>query len=220
MALIQLQDLTVTINGTSRYNGNSFDTAHVEILLVTNEPIPNNQFWYAPSGVTVPPAVAEILKLTNLPMYPTSESKILTGIEDIKQQAEAGNLQEVINDSARLMLLSIFKKISLTPIVGSTNAYVLSYDYKLFPLKDTPLAYEFKVLLPFDGLTLNPAGGRVQVTAITPCAATIDPVNTKGVAPNSEITESISPVQNTNRQIVSFQFHLDPEFTIRYIYPQ
>lgn len=219
MSTIQLQDLTAIINGTSRYNGNAYDSIHVEILLVTNEPIPNEQQWYVPAGVSVPPEVMAILKLTNLPMYPTSETTLLQGIDDIKQQAESGNLQDVINDSARLMLLSILKKMTLTPIPGSTNAYMLSYDYKLFPLKDSPNAYEFRVLLPFDGLTLNPSGGRVQVTVVTPVGVAIDAANTKGIATgNVEINELVRPIENTNRQIVSFAYQTDPEFIIRYNY--
>ena len=219
MSMIQLQDLCAVINGTSRYNGNAFDIVRVEILLVTNEPIAADQFWYVPAGVTVPPAVLEIFKLANLPMYPTSEANLLQGIDDIKQQAENGNLQEVINDSARLMLLSVLKKVALTPVPGSQNLYLLSYDYKLYPLKDEPNTYEFKVILPFDGLQLNPSGGRVQVTLVTPIDSVVDPQYTKGLDVNgTELAELVKPIENTKRQLVAFEYHLDPEFTVRYKY--
>jgi hypothetical protein len=219
MSMIQLQDLSAVINGASRYNGNAFDTVHVEIFLVTNEPIAAEQFWYVPAGVTVPPAVLDIFKLTNLPMYPTSEANLLKGIDDIKQQAENGNLQEVINDSAKLMLLSVLKKVALSPVPGSQNLYLLSYDYKLYPLKDQPNTYEFKVVLPFDGLQLNPSGGRVQVTLLTPINSIVDPQYTKGVDINgTELAELVKPIENTKRQLVAFEYHLDPEFTVRYKY--
>ena len=75
------------------------------------------------------------------------------------------------------------------------------------------------VMLPFDGLDLNPSGGRVQVTVVTPIDAIVDPVNTKGIAPeNPDIAEIITPTNNTRRQIVSFEYHKDPEFHIRYTY--
>lgn len=214
---IQLQDLTAVITGTSRYNGNAHDTVHVEILLQTAAPIPPETFWYVPAGVDVPPAVKEIFNLTKLSMYPQSEAKLLQGVDDIKQQAQAGQLQEVINDASRLMMLSIFKKMALTPVPGATNAYVLSYDYKLYPI--APNTYELAVMLPFDGLELNPSGGRVQVTVVTPIGAKVDPANTKGIAPeNPDLPEIITPMAHTNKQIVTFEYHKDPEYHIRYTY--
>lgn len=214
---IQLQDLTAIVNGTSRFNGGTHDTVHVEILLQTAEPIPQDMFWYVPAGVDVPPVVKDILALSKLPMYPQSAAKLLQGVDDIKQQAESGNLQEVVNDSARLMMLSTFKKMALSPIPGSANTYSLSYEYKLYPI--TPNTFEMAVMLPFDGLELNPAGGRVQVTVMTPMDAKVDPVNTKGISPdNPDIAEIITPTNNTRRQIVSFEYHKDPEFHIRYTY--
>ena len=215
--MIQLQDLSAIVTGTSRYNGGAYDTVHVEILLQTIDAIPPETFWYVPAGVDVPPVVKDILKLAGLPMFPQSATKLLDGVDDIKQQAENGNLQDVINDSARLMMLSIFKKMPLTPLPGANNAYVLSYDYKLYPV--APNIFEMAVMLPFDGLELNPSGGRVQVTVVTPIGATVDTVNTKGIAPeNPDLPEIITPVSNTGRQVVSFEYHKDPEFHIGYTY--
>ncbi|BAE82635.1 hypothetical protein [Desulfitobacterium hafniense] len=215
--MIQLQDLTAIIKGTSRFNGGLYDSVHVEILLQTVDAIPPEAFWYVPAGVDVPPVVKDILSLAGLPMYPQSAAKLLEGVDDIKQQAETGNLQDVINDSARLMMLATFKKMALTPVPGATNAYVLSYDYKLYPI--APNTFEMAVMLPFDGLELNPSGGRVEVTVITPIGANVDPANTKGIAPeNPDLPEIITPVNNTRRQVVSFEYHKDPEFRIRYTY--
>jgi len=169
--MIIIQDVTVNITGTSRYNGSS-DNAHVEMLLVTSEPVPTEQAWYVPSGVTVPPAVADILKLANLSMYPQSEGTLLAGIEDMQIQAENGNLDDVIKDSAKLMALAIMKKMSLVPIQGATNAYMLAYDYKLYPLTEAPNAFELKVQLTFRRIGISSARSkwtRCTINSINAC---------------------------------------------------
>lgn len=221
--MILIQDVTVNITGTSRHNGNASDNAHVEMILVTNEPVPAEKTWYVPSGVTVPQAVADILQLANLSMYPQSEETLLAGIEDMKLQAESGNLDEVIKDAAKLMALSIMKKMSLVPIQGATNAYMLAYDYKLFPLKETPNAFELKVQLPFEGMELAVPGqgGRgVRLTVFTPIDANVDQVMTKGVdaAGNEVSNEDMYTIAKAGRQVVSFEYHTDPFFFVRYSY--
>lgn len=215
---IRLQDVSVVINGTSRYNGNQYDTVHVENLLVMDEPIPAEETWYVPTGASVPPEVLNFFKITGLDMNPKKASTILEGTQDIAEQSEKENLQGVMEDSARLMLRAIMKKAPLTPISGSPNTYLLSYDYKLYPINGAN-DYEFKVHVPFDGLEVAPNGGRIQLTIMTPIAAKIDPVLTKGIAENqSEIAEQIAPVANVNRNIVSFAYQLDPDFTVHYKY--
>ncbi|MBS3679386.1 hypothetical protein KGF86_04060 [Ornithinibacillus massiliensis] len=215
---IRLQDVSVIINGTSRYNGNQFDTVHVETLLVMDEPIPAEETWYVPTGSSVPPEVLNFFKIAGLDMNPKKASNILEGTQDIQEQSEKENLQEVMIDSARFMLRAIMKKAPLTPISGSPNTYLLSYDYKLYPITETN-DYEFKVRVPFDGLEVAPNGGRVQLTIMTPIAAKIDPTLTKGIDENKrEIAEQISPVANVNRNIVSFAYQIDPDFTVHYRY--
>ncbi len=71
MANIRLQDLTATIAGTSRYNGGKWDTVHVETLLVTDEPLPNDMNWYVPAGVSIPPEALAMFNATGLSMFPT-----------------------------------------------------------------------------------------------------------------------------------------------------
>lgn len=217
MPNVKIQDLTAIINGTSRY-GAEFDTVHVETLLVTDEPIPQEMFWYVPSGTSVPKEVLDFFKINKLDMYPMTESKILQGTEDIRESAQANNLSDVENDAARFMLRAVMKKSTLTPVVGTTNCYIVSYDYKIYPVE--PNNFEFKVVLPFDGLGIFPAGGRVQVTVTAPINSTINSVLTNGVDQNgSEVSaEVITPIQNTMRPIVSFEYHLDPIYTIRYTY--
>jgi hypothetical protein len=218
MANIKLQDLTAMLHNTSRFNNNQFDMVHVEILLQTDVPLTPEQQWFVPSGTTVNDTVLEIFKAANLEMYPMSAQKVIDGTQDIIQQAEAGNLPEVINDAAKLMLRAIMVKKSFLPISGSQNLYHLAYDYKLFPIKGTN-SFDFKVVLPFDGLGM-PNGSKVQMTVIMPIGANIDPAVTEGVAVNNQkINELVQPVGNTGRKMVSFEYQVtDPKFTIRYQY--
>lgn len=219
MPNIVLQDLTAIIHSTSRYNGNQFDTVHVEILLQTDVPLTPNDQWYIPfGGISVPNEVLEFFKATNIAMYPMKADEVIAGTQDIIAQSEAGNLQDVELDAAKLMLRAIMKKTSFTPVSGTNNLYMLSYDYKLYPLKEAPTSYEFKVQLPFSGLGM-PNGSKVQMTVIMPISSKIDPNATKGIAIGGvEVNELVKPMENVNRNILSFEFHQDPVFTIRYMY--
>ncbi|KGX85889.1 hypothetical protein N784_06710 [Pontibacillus litoralis JSM 072002] len=215
---IRLQDVNVVINGTSRYNGNAFDTVHVETLLCMDEPLPAEETWYVPNGSSVPPEVLSFFKIAGVDMNPKKASTILQGTEDIKKQSEESNLEGVIEDSARFLLRAVMEKTTLTPISNSPNTYLLSYDYKIYPVGDSS-DYELKILVPFDGLAVAPNGGRVQITVMTPIAAKVDPKLTKGIDENNrEISESISAIPNVNRQIVSFAYQKDPLFTVHYRY--
>lgn len=215
---IRLQDVSVIINGTSRYNGNLYDTVHVETLLVMDEPIPLEETWYVPNESSVPPEVLNFFKIAGIDMNPKKASTILQGTEDIREQAEGENLQGVIEDAGKFMLRAVLKKTPLTAISGSPNTYLLSYDYKIYPINNTT-DYEFNIRVPFDGLIVASNGGRVQLTIVTPIGAQIDPTLTKGVDENGrEIGELVSPVSNVNRQIVSFAYQIDPDFTVRYRY--
>jgi hypothetical protein len=218
MPNIQLQDLTAIIHNTSRYNGNQSDSVHVEILLQTDVPLTPNDQWYIPNNVTVPTEVLEFFKATNLAMYPMKAEEVIAGTEDIIAQSEAGNLQDVELDAAKLMLRAIMKKTAFTPVSGTNNLYMLSYDYKLYPLKESPNMYEFKVVLPFSGLGM-PNGSRVQMTVIMPIGSQIEPNATKGIAVGGvEVNELVKPMENVNRNILSFEYHQDPLFNIRYMY--
>lgn len=215
---IRLQDVSVVINGTSRYNENAFDTVHVETLLVMDEPIPAEETWYVPNGSSIPVEVLNFFKIAGIDMNPKKASTILQGTEDIREQAEGENLSGVIEDAARFMLRAVLKKSPLTAISGSPNTYLLSYDYKIYPINNTN-DYEFNIRVPFDGLAVASNGGRVQLTILTPIGAQIDSSLTKGIDENGqEISELVSPVPNVNRQIVSFAYQIDPDFIVRYRY--
>lgn len=213
---IQLQDVSIIVNGTSRYNGNKYDTIRVETLLVTDEPIPKEVAWFVPSGTSIPAEVADFFDAAGLTASPIYAPNILKGTEDIREQAEGENLPEVMNDAARFLLRAVMKKVSMQPIVDASNTYVLSYEYKVYPVENND--YEVQITVPFDGLVVK-NGGRVQLSVLTPIGAKIDPNLTKGIADDgNEITEHISELPNVNRQVCSFGWQRDPAFTIRYRY--
>lgn len=221
MPNIMLQDVTAIINGTSRYNGNQHDTCHVEMILEASEPIPPELNWYIPKpdNPTIPPIVTEIFKLTNTFYYPQSETTLTQGLGDTLEQAKNNDLNGVLEDIPKLLLLSILKKVNLTPILNSTNCYMLQYDYKLYPLPNIqPPTFEFYIQLPFDTLTVA-QGGRVQCTILTPIGSVIDSQNTMGILENqSVIEEHATNAQYSRRPVISFKYQNDPLFKVRYTY--
>jgi len=215
---ITLQDATVVINNTSRYNNKQYDTVRVETLLTTTEALPNEMTWYVPSGTSIPPEVASLFKAKNIRMFPQREETLLKGTEDIIEQSKAENVLGVLEDASNLLLRAVLKETPLTPITGSPNTYTLSYEYKLFPIDTENNTFEFFIILPFDGLAVA-QGGRVQMTILTPIGAKIDPNETKGIADTGEeISEMVADITHTNRQVVSFGWQNDPAFTVRYSY--
>ena len=220
MSNIKLQDVLVFVNGTSRYNRNSFDTVSVKTTIVTDEPIIDE--YYVPSGVTANPRLLEILQLEGLEVTPFKASTLFAGTEDIQTQALNGNPSETLSDASKLLLLSLLKKTQLTPVAGAINTYELSYDYKIFPLNHLGLAdsYDFQIRVPFDGLGMV-GGSRVEVIVILPKFAEIDGDATKGTDLNgSEIAELVYEMPNVNRKAVTFAYQNDPLFTVRYRHNQ
>lgn len=222
MTQILVQDFNANIIGTSRL-GLGYDIAHVETLIQTETPLDPAQCWYIPDEVSVPPEVLALLTRQGvteaLPMYPISAEKILAGTEDIKQQAEANNLEEVVSDAAKLMLRAILKKTPLIPLPGVPNLYLVKYDFKVYQVPNAPNNYDFKFVLPFDGLEIKPAQGRIYATVVLPKDAQVNAEFTKGKATDgNEISEMVAEIPNTLRRVVSFEYHIDPLFTIRYFY--
>jgi hypothetical protein len=216
---IVLQDLTAIIHGTSRSNGNQFDLVHVETLLQTAQPIPNSMYWYVPNGNSIPPEITDFFKANKIEMYPMSEQKILNGTQDIIQQAQANNTANVEKDASMLLLRSIMVKGNLEQVTGTNNLYRVSYDYKLFPMKDNPNTYEFKVQLPFDGLSMQNGTSTIQLTVIMPLNAQINNTASTAQAPNGQIIqEQITQIPNITRSIVSFRYKQDPLTNIQYHY--
>lgn len=220
MANVRLQDLTAIIHNTSRSNGGKYDLVHVENLIKTDTPIDPNLHWYVPDGITPSPFATMLFQSKNMAMYPRSEADLTNGIQDMLEEAKARKEVELTDDFAKLLMLCTLKNKSLTPVDGAQNLYLLSYDYKLFPDTSTnPAKFKFVAELPFKGLNIAPDRGTVQLTVLMPLDSKIDPVATKGTAPdNANINEQIVPITRINRQTVTFRYQKDPIFTIVYNY--
>lgn len=65
----------------------------------------------------------------------------------------------------------------VNPVEKDNNTYIFSYKYRLYPVE--PNNFDFKVLLPLNGLTLTTNGGRMQVTLIAPLGTAVNPKMTK-----------------------------------------
>lgn len=218
MPNIILQDLTAMIHHTSRFNGNQFDMVHVETILQTDVPLTPEMQWYVPSGTSIPDEILPLMRASNVSMYPMSAEYINNEVSNMVQASQQRDLREVEHDASLLLLQAIMVQQSFTPVSGTTNLYHLAYDYKLFPTKENPNAYDFIVVLPFHGLGI-PNGSRVQMTIILPIAAQIDTAATQGIAVGGVVIEElVKPMENVNRNIISFEYHQDPDFTVRYMY--
>jgi hypothetical protein len=217
---IKLQDFTATIHRTSQQNGGQFDTIHVESLVITEQPIPSEDTWYIPNSKPIDPIFKYIFEQTKINPIPTHSSLIqerIDGFADALQQAQSGNDEETKKDIITLALLSVLSKTTLKPIEGCANTYLLSYDYKLFPI--LPNIFELKVTLPFPGFIMPDNGDEIQITVVTPIGANIDQANTKGIDKNGQpIQPQYASFPTSRKQAVSFDYKIDPEFTIRYQY--
>lgn len=218
---IKLQDFTATIHRTSQQNGGQFDTAHVESLIVTDQPIQGEDTWYIPNSKPIDPMFKSIFENARFNPMPTHASLIqekINGFADALQQAQAGNTDEVKKDIVTLALLSVLSKTTLKPIEGTTNTYLLTYDYKLFPV--APNTFELKVTLPFPGFIIPDNGDEVILTVVAPIGAVIDQSNTKGMSsPEGQpIVPQYAMFSNSRKQVVAFEYKKDPDFTIRYHY--
>jgi hypothetical protein len=218
MPNVKFQDATVIVHGSSRYNNNSFDVVHVHTTIVTDSPITDE--YYVPNGVTLHPAALELVKSQGLEFRPYRVSDLLAGTENIRESAQEGDVVDTTIDSAKLLLLSTLKKTSLvqTAQIGTSYVYELKYDYKIYPLTHQSLSdsYEFQIRLPFDGTGMI-NGSRVQLTVVTPINVEIDQNATVGVAENGQLLdEKLNQLVDTNRMVVTFEYQVDPLFTVRY----
>jgi hypothetical protein len=215
MTNIKLQDVTVVVNGSSRFNGNQYDSVMVHTTIITDSPL--TESYYVPAGVSLPNPALELIKLHGLEYRPYRASLLTEGTENIIQSSLAGDTTDTLKDSAKLILLSALKERHLEQVaqIGNSFVYELKYDYKIFPLHNSQ-DYQFEIRLPFDGIQMI-NGSRVQLTVLTPTGAVINGVETKGIDENGqEIHEMIQQLQNSNRTVVSFNYQLDPLFTVRY----
>lgn len=215
MVNIKFQDVIVLVNGSSRYNGNQYDSVMVHTTIITDSPL--TESYYVPAGVSLPNPALELIKMHGLEYRPYRASVLTEGTENIIQSSLSGDTTDTLIDSAKLILLSALKERQLEQVThtGTSFVYELKYEYKIFPLPNNQ-EFQFEIRLPFDGITMV-NGSRVQLTVVTPSGAVINSVETKGIDDNGqEIQEMIQQLQNTNRSIVTFSYQLDPLFTVRY----
>lgn len=216
MPNIVIQDLNASIMGTSKY-GAGYDTVHVETLINTDVEIPSDMNWYIPVGTSIPNEVYKVFSANKIDLYPQTENSILNGTEDILEQAKSNNFDETYSDAARLLLRSVMKLSSLEKVPKATNCYLISYEYKLYPSDDG--SFQFKVVMPFDGLSMINGTSLVQTTVTCPIQSKIDSVRSYGSDPNGTIvTEETVHAIDTEKPVVTFRYRQDPTFVITYNY--
>ncbi|AIY78164.1 TPA: hypothetical protein ACLQU7_001494 [Bacillus tropicus] len=211
------QEATVVVHGSSRYNGGKFDEVMVRTTIVTNGPLTEN--YYVPNGSSLSKEAMALIQNQGLEFRPYRESELLEGTEDVIDVAKAGDVVGTERDIARLLLRSSLVSVPLQQIAQLENGqfvYEVKYEYKLFPvLNDT---YEFQIRLPFDGTQII-NGSEVKLTVLTPIGGSIDENATKGIDENGqEIQEVVQQLVQTGRSVTTFQYRLDPLFTVRYVH--
>ncbi|WP_231575075.1 hypothetical protein [Bacillus sp. B-jedd] len=212
---MRFQEMTVFVNGSSRFNGNQHDTVYVHTTIVTDAPL--TEPYYVPAGVSLPNPALDLIRMHGLEYRPYRASVLTAGTENIMQSSLAGDTTDTLSDSARLILLSALKEkqLDLVAQIGNSFVYELKYEYKIFPLSNSN-DYQFEIRLPFDGIQMV-NGSRVQLTVVTPSGAVVNDVETRGIDENGqEIQELVQQLQNSNRSVVSFYYQLDPHFVVRY----
>lgn len=217
MPNVILQDLNAVIHGTSRH-GLEYDIAHVTILLQTDSPIPSELQWAIPHVEDIPQKAINFIKDGTTPIYPMLKSKLREGLTDFLDNVDNNNMAGTLEDIEQALLLTAMHVTPIEPLENNDCRYIISYKYRLYPIE--PNTFDFKVLLPFDGLNLYPSGGRLQVTVVSPIGSQIDPniTDAKDFNGQSVANEQINPIGLVNKQVVSFAIQQDPIFTIRYRY--
>lgn len=223
MANLITQDMTVLVNPSSRYNGNSYDEVYVRTTIVADAQI--EEEYYVPNGVSLPLAALNLIRSQGLEYRPYRANKLMEGTDNIQESAKTGDPVDTVADSAKLILLSALKKQNLTLVAQVNNKFVydLTYSYKIFPNQElngvNTNSYRFEVRLPFDGVQM--ANGVLKLTVVTPDQATVDPVQTKGLDDqNNELQEVINKLASTGKSVTEFTYRRDPHFVVQYTYAQ
>jgi hypothetical protein len=219
---ITLQDFTATIHRTSLQNGGQFDTIHVESLIVTDQPMTSEDLWYIPNAKPLNPMFKPLFQQNQITLTPTHCSAMNEKMQRASEAltvAQSGDQEATGKNMLLLAEISCMSQTTLKTVEGTSNTYILSYDYKLFPLEQNTNVYELKVILPFYGLIMPDNGDEIQITVVTPIGAVIDQTNTSGIDQNGQtIPAQYANFPNSRKQAISFQYRLDPTFTIRYNY--
>ncbi|MBK1809127.1 hypothetical protein JHL18_00495 [Clostridium sp. YIM B02505] len=216
MPNVILQDLNAVIHGTSRH-GLEYDVAHVSILLQTDSPITPDLQWAIPHIEDIPQKAITLIKDGKTAIYPVLKSKARESINDFFANVDSNNVEGTLEDIEQALLLASMRTTTIEPLENNDGRYIVSYKYRLYPAELN--TFDFKVVLPFDGLGLA-SGNRLQVTVVSPMGSTIDPVFTdaKDFQGQSVANESITTIPLVGKQVTSFEIHQDPIFTIRYRY--
>ncbi|MFZ3577860.1 hypothetical protein [Virgibacillus sp. DJP39] len=218
MANLISQDMTVLVSSTSRYNGNQFDEVYVKTTIVADGQVPDE--YYVPNGESLPPAAMALIRSQDLEYRPYRKDVLIQGTENIQESAKTGDPVDTVADSAKLMLLSALRKVSLTQVakVGNKFVYDLSYAYKIYPEHNTG-KYEFAVRLPFDGIKM--VNGQLKLTVVTPDQAIVNPDETVGIDDQGkEIQETITKLSKSGKSVTEFSYRRDPDFVVSYSYPK
>ncbi|MDU1413436.1 MAG: hypothetical protein E6929_11550 [Clostridium sp.] len=217
MPQVILQDANIVVHGTSRH-GLDYDIAHVTMLIQTNEPIPEDLEWAIPHIEDIPDKAINLIRDGKTAIYPMLKTKIRQDISNILDNVDNGNQSELLDDIEKALLLTCMHITNIESLDNEKKLYVISYKYRLYPVDAN--TFDFKVLLPFDGLEMSPSGGKLQITFIAPIGAIINTevTDAKDFQGQSVAHEAISPISLVNKNAVSFEIHQDPIFTIRYNY--
>jgi hypothetical protein len=116
---------------------------------------------------------------------------------------------------ARTLLRSTLVNAPLQLVKQLPNGlyvYTLSYDYKIFPENE---GFQMEIRLPLSGIAMP--SGEVTLTVLVPQNVTINRAITKGIDEQGiEQEEQLTELQQTHRQVVTFQHRVDPIYVVNY----
>ena len=108
MANIKFQEVTVVVNGSSRYNGNQYDSVMVQTTIITDSPL--TESYYVPACVSLPNPALELIKIQGLEYRPYRASVLTEGTENIIQSSLAGDTTDTLSDSGKTYSLISVKR--------------------------------------------------------------------------------------------------------------
>lgn len=213
---VQLHETVMTVTPTSRYNLNH-DIVHVETFFRTDKPVPEDEVFYVPGNDEVPAHILEILELGGFTFEPIVASEVAKQVSNFGEVIEKGTKEEALADAMIGLGSKYLNQINLKPVSKETNLYRLSYEYALIPEEDE--SFVIQTTLPHKGFNM-PTRGQVRFVVVLPTSAKCDREVTQGKDPNStQIIQEQTPANVANgREVVSFFYQNDPEFTVKYNY--
>ncbi|MHB1420828.1 MAG: hypothetical protein ACYCX4_14825 [Bacillota bacterium] len=208
-----LQDAVITVTSASRY-GLPYDLAHVETIFQLDSQLQPEDVFLVPGDQFIPNEIMNILRLAKLDFTPMSKSEVVANLSDFTQEVTEQNREAVIADAA-IGLAAVYMKPVQFQQIGSSNLYRVSYDYTIFPNQDNN--FYVYARLPFRSFPLS-TGGQIRLVVVLPAGAQFDPAETQGVALNGQVIEEQQAVAANDKQVISFFYQNDPDFTVKYRY--